>query len=269
MSTAVSAIQHIRRLRGGSQAHLLSGSDGGHYVTKFQNNPQHLKVLANEMFAGQLGKSLQLPVAEVEVIEVGAALVDRSPELYVDVGGRRLPCRSGRQVASRYVCDLGKSVSDFLPETFLTTVTNLEDFARVLVLDKWAANTDGRQAVFTVQRLRPMRYAATFVDHGYCFNGGEWTFRDSPPRLGTYSSKLVYQSVTGWHSFEPALSLAESMSADQIWRCAENIPPEWFEHQVDDLMQLAKELYRRRPHIRDLITEFRASARNPFPNWTD
>jgi hypothetical protein len=215
MSTAVCAIQHIRRLRGGSQAHLLSASDGSYYVTKFQNNPQHLRVLANEMFAGRLGKSLGLPVAEVEVIDVGAALVDRTPDLCIDVGGTRLPCSSGRQVASRYVSDPERRmVFDFLPENFLTNVTNLGDFARVLVLDKWAANSDGRQAVFALNPVRLPRYAATFVDHGYCFNGGEWTFSDLP-LLGTYGSKLVYQSVTGWQSFEPTLSLAERMSADQ------------------------------------------------------
>lgn len=54
----------------------------------------------------------------------------------------------------------------------------------------------------------------------------------------------------------------------EIWRCAQNIPPEWCEHDVDALMRLAEELYRRRSHIRELITEFRTFARDPFPNWT-
>ncbi len=54
MSTCVTAVEHLRKLRGGSQAHLLVGSDGRCYVTKFANNPQHIRVLANEMFAGSL-----------------------------------------------------------------------------------------------------------------------------------------------------------------------------------------------------------------------
>jgi hypothetical protein len=49
-----SAVQHIRRLRGGSQAQLLRASDGAYYVCKFLNNPQHIRVLANEMFATRL-----------------------------------------------------------------------------------------------------------------------------------------------------------------------------------------------------------------------
>ena len=45
---SLSAIAHIRRLRGGSQSHLLRASDGKLEVTMFQNNPQHIRVLAKE-----------------------------------------------------------------------------------------------------------------------------------------------------------------------------------------------------------------------------
>jgi len=50
--------------RGGAQAHLLRASDGNWYVTKFQNNPQHIRVLANEMLATRLGLALSLPCRE-------------------------------------------------------------------------------------------------------------------------------------------------------------------------------------------------------------
>jgi len=33
----ISAVEHLRPLRGGAQAHLLRASDGNWYVTKFQN----------------------------------------------------------------------------------------------------------------------------------------------------------------------------------------------------------------------------------------
>ncbi len=44
---AVTAVQQIRRMRGGAQSHLMLGSDGHLYVVKFQNNPPHIRVLAN------------------------------------------------------------------------------------------------------------------------------------------------------------------------------------------------------------------------------
>ena len=46
---AVLAVQHIRRMRGGAQGQLMLGADGHAYVVKFQNNPQHMRVLANEL----------------------------------------------------------------------------------------------------------------------------------------------------------------------------------------------------------------------------
>ena len=41
------ALEHIRRMRGGAQAHLMRCSDSFYYVVKFQNNPQHVRILAN------------------------------------------------------------------------------------------------------------------------------------------------------------------------------------------------------------------------------
>jgi hypothetical protein len=43
------AVEHIRRMRGGAQAHLMRCDDGSYYVVKFQNNPQHVRILANEI----------------------------------------------------------------------------------------------------------------------------------------------------------------------------------------------------------------------------
>ena len=78
MNTCISAVQHLRPLRGGAQAHLLRASDGACYVTKFQNNPQHIRVLANEMLATNLGLALGLPMPRVEVIEVSDWLIEHT-----------------------------------------------------------------------------------------------------------------------------------------------------------------------------------------------
>ena len=229
MNTGLYAVQHIRRMRGGSQAHLLRASDGAYYVTKFQNNPQHVRVLANEMFATRLAEWLGLPVPRIEVIEVSDWLIANTPDLRVDVAGSSVPCSSGRQLASLYPCDPTIPIVDYLPETSLEKIANLQDFARVLVLDKWAANCDGRQAIFT-RKPRGKRHKATFIDQGYCFNAGEWSFPDSPLR-GIYARNCVYTCVTGWEAFEPALTRAEEVDPIDLWRCAEPIPPEWYAYE--------------------------------------
>ena len=80
---AQQAVEHVRRLRGGAQSHLMRGEDGDYYVVKFQNNPQGIRILANELLAGKLAEALGLPVARPEVIEVSDWLVEHTPDLYI------------------------------------------------------------------------------------------------------------------------------------------------------------------------------------------
>ena len=268
MNACMSAVQHVRRLRGGSQSQLLRASDGLYYVTKFQNNPQHVRVLANEMLATRLGALLGLPVPSVASIEVCDWLIENTNDLRMDVAGLRTAFKAGLHLGSAYAADpIEGHLFDYLPEGLLQQVTNLEDFARVIVLDKWTCNADGRQAVFSREAKRRATYKATFIDQGYCFNAGEWNFPDSPLR-GVYARNYVYKHVTGWDAFEPALTRAEEIDVDQIWRIAAEIPAEWYEFDIAGLNRLIEGLYSRRSAIRALITAFRHSTRTPFPNWT-
>lgn len=268
MNKCISAVQHLRPLRGGAQAHLLRASDGNCYVTKFQNNPQHIRVLANEMLATNLGLALGLPMPRVEAIEVSAWLIEHTEDLRINLGSSKIPCQSGKQLGSLYVgCESAGMTFDYLPRELLEGVRNIEDFARVLILDKWTGNADGRQAIFC-QESRRRRHDATFVDQGYCFNASEWSFPDYPLR-GVYANNCVYAGVTGWEAFEPALTRAEEMDANTIWGGAAEIPEEWYEGDKDGLERLVEGLFKRRSIIRKLIGEFRKSTRSPFPNWRD
>ena len=94
MNTRISAIERLRPLRGGAQSHLQRASDGNCYVTKFQNNPQHIRVLANEMLATRLGLVLGLPMPKVEVIEVSDWLIANTPDLRIQLAAGRFRVRA-------------------------------------------------------------------------------------------------------------------------------------------------------------------------------
>jgi hypothetical protein len=263
---AVQAVQQIRRMRGGAQSHLMLGSDGNAWVVKFQNNPQHLRVLPNELLATRLGAAIGLTVPPCDVVEVSAWLIERSPELEVQIGGRRERCVPGLQFGSQLVGGLMPGhVADYLPEEQLLEVPNLAEFAGALALDKWTCNANGRQALF-YRKGREKRYRATFIDQGFCFNAWEWRFVDAPLR-GVYARNAVYREVTGWESFEPWLSRIETLAAERVWEIAETIPPEWYAGDLALLEELVEKLQERRVRVRDLITGFRESSRQPFPNW--
>jgi len=263
---AVLAVQQIRRMRGGAQGHLMLGADGHAYVVKFQNNPQHTRVLANELIASRLARAAGLSVPEVELVEVSPWLIEHTPGLEIDLGKKREPCLPGLHFGSRFVGGLMPGqVVDYLAEEQLLEVRNLAEFGGVLALDKWTANANGRQAVFQ-KKQREKRYRAVFIDFGYCFHAGEWRFEDAPLR-GVYFRNDVYCQVTDWQSFEPWLTRIETMPEETVWAAAADVPPEWYGGDMAELEALVEKLLLRRNRIRALIDDFRNSDRNPFPKW--
>ncbi|MDE1176721.1 MAG: phosphatidylinositol kinase [Edaphobacter sp.] len=264
---AVLAVQAIRRMRGGAQSQLMLGSDSTLWVVKFQNNPQHLRVLANEFLATRLAAHLGLSVPHCDVVEVTGWLIDNTPAMRLEgLGPGTQPYAAGLQFGSRFVGGLMPGqVLDYLPEPQLEEVRNLAEFAGMLCVDKWTGNCNGRQAVFE-RRPRERRYRASFIDQGFCFNAGEWTFPDGPLR-GVYQRNTVYRAVTGWPGFEPWLSRLESIPPDVVWNIAAQMPPEWYAHDQPALEKVVEQLLARRHRVRDLIASFRDSDRNPFPLW--
>jgi hypothetical protein len=199
-------------------------------------------------------------------MEVPDSLIENTPELKIETGITPVPCASGLQFASRYAGDPAQDrIFDYLPDSMFHRVANRDDFPRVLVFDKWTGNSDGRQAVF-LNRPNRRVYRAIFIDQGYCFNAGEWNFPDSSLR-GTFARNSVYESVTGWQSFEPTLSRVEQVDIDDLWSIAAEVPKEWYDHDAEAITLLIEMLHARRSHVRELITGLRNSSRNPFPNW--
>ena len=265
---AISAVQHVRRMRGGAQAHLMRAADGFFYVVKFRNNPQHLRVLANELLAARLAEAVGLPVAAAEVVEVSDWLVEHTQELTIHLAHGAVRCEAGLQFGSRYVVSpLDGQVFDYLPWAVMDRVRNLETFAGMLVLDKWTCNANGRQAAFW-KKSRERKYTVTFIDQGYCFNAGEWSFPDSPLR-GVYARNEVYAGVTGWESFEPWMTRVEELEPTRIYEAAGQVPPEWYGNDWEALEKLVAQLIKRRGRVRELVEEFRKSSREPFPGWAE
>jgi hypothetical protein len=265
-AVAVIAIQQIRRMRGGAQSHLMLASDNNLYVVKFRNNPQHVRVLANELLATRLAEAVGLAVPPSEVIEVSDWLIQHTEELTIELRGGALRCQPGLHYASRWVGGLmpGQTV-DYLPQEQLLEVRNLAEFAGILALDKWTCNINGRQAVFQKGR-RDRRYNATFIDQGYCFHAGDWKFVDAHLG-GVFAENTVYRGVTGWTSFEPWLSRIENFAPETAWSIAEIIPPEWYGGDLSALELMIDRLLARRARVKELIVGFGESARRPFPNW--
>jgi hypothetical protein len=262
------AIEHIRRMRGGAQSHLMRCEDENYYIVKFQNNPQGTRILANELLGTRLAARIGLAVAGAAAVEVLPEMVALTEDLVVQLGRGRVPCTPGLEFGSQYPGDPARMVVyDFLPDEQLRQVANLTDFCGVFVFDKWTCNTNGRQAIFLRER-EAERYRAVMIDHGFCFNASEWNFPDAPLR-GIYSRSAVYEQVRGWEAFEPWIERVEKrITESALDEIAREIPPEWYNFDQDALYALLERLLRRRKQVRELILSAKNSSRQPFPNWT-
>src|SRR5215831_3729286 len=208
----LTAVRHVRKMRGGAQAHLLEADDGNWYVVKFRNNPQHHRVLVNELLSATFLDYLEVSIPETAIIQVTKPFLEANPEIHIAIGTRRIAIEPGWHFGSRYPGDPARSaVYDFLPDALLSRVVNLEDFRAILVFDKWTGNADGRQCVFYralvrqggVVESRP-GFVARMIDHGYTFNGPNWDFPESAVQ-GLYARVAVYHSVRSLDDFQPWL----------------------------------------------------------------
>src|SRR5437879_12455507 len=102
-SSTLIATCHIRSMRGGAQSHMLTASDGHAYVVKFPNNPQSVRVLANEWLASSIGRALGLTVPEPAILYVQAELVESSPPMVIRLAGPTLTCAQRQPVGSSVI----------------------------------------------------------------------------------------------------------------------------------------------------------------------
>jgi|SRR5579871_1950595 len=264
----VVALEQIRRTRGGSQAQLMRCDDESLYVVKFQNNPQGLRILINELVASRLARLIGIPVAQPAVVSVDKDLINGTEDLVIQHRSGREICKPGLQFGSRYCgTPIGGHVWDMFPVELKSRISNLKVFAGVLAFDIWLGNADERQAVFAQwESNRP--YDAYIVDNGLCFNGCRWNFPLVPSRSRLYPSHYVYDTITGIHSFEPWLTRIETIDQNIFIDIFDSIPSEWLESNKLALARLLASLYDRRLIVRQLIVATICKNPRAFGKWT-
>ncbi len=273
----VNARRLIRKMRGGAQAHLLEADDGHFYVVKFQNNPQHRRILVNEWIASVFLQYLQIATPEAAIVSLSKEFLEENADVGIQLGTQKAAVRPGWHFGSRYPGDPDKlAVYDFIPDSLLKQVINLNEFLGMLVFDKWTANADGRQSIFFRARYREWQpgeaalpragFVARMIDHGFAFNGPHWDFPDSPIQ-GLYHRPLVYERVRSLEDFQPWLDQVVNFPEEVVDEAYKQVPLEWLEGEDGALEKLLERLIERRRRVPDLILECRAAKAALFPSW--
>ncbi len=266
-------------MRGGAQAFLMEAADGHHYVVKFTDNPQHRRVLVNEYVASILLQHLEIAKPESRVIEVTADLLREFPDVYIQLGTSRREVTPGWHFGSRFPGNpITQAVYDILPDALMKKVANPEDFLGVLAFDKWAGNSDSRQAIFFRARLSDWRpnaqgnplqvgFVAQMMDHGYLFDGPNWEFRDAP-LFGLFFRPIVYEKVRGLDDFSPWLERIQNFPEEIMDRVLREVPESWLPgDERDQLTRLLETLLKRRKRVPQFIEDCTRGRVNPFPAW--
>jgi hypothetical protein len=263
LSMTIRSIGFVRKMRGGGQSHLLQCDDGQFYVVKFSNNPQHPRTLINEWIASACLKHLQISTPETAIVKLTGEFLAQEPDIYIQLGSRRLRVVPGLHFGSRYPGDPAKAmVYDFLPDSLLGKVRNLNEFLGVLAFDKWTGNADARQTIFfrpqsqTGASFPGLGYMAYMIDHGFSFGGPHWTFYDSPLQ-GLYFRPVVYQNAKSVNDFQPWLDRVVHFPEEVLAEARNQIPVEWLTGDEPAMEALLSRLMTRRERVPQLIWESR------------
>jgi hypothetical protein len=274
----IRAIRLIRKMRGGAQSHLMECADGQFYVVKFQNNPQHRRILINEWLGSAFLSYLEIAAPPSAVVEVDAQFLEEYPETGFQLGGKHVPVRAGWQFGSLCPADPARlAIFDFLPDQLLHKVANLTDYRGALVFDKWMGNADSRQSIFFRARLKehihslnehPLKlgFVTQMIDHGYVFEGPQWNFPDSPLQ-GLYFRRDVYRGIRTLDDFQPWLDRVVNFPEEVIDRAWKQLPPAWVAEDQSALDNVLTRLFARRKRVPDLIRDAAKGQTRPFPDW--
>ncbi|MGE5568576.1 MAG: HipA family kinase [Rhodospirillales bacterium] len=259
----VKAIEIVRKMRGGAQACLVRTDGNEFFVAKALDNPQHPRVVVNEVVGNVVLRHLGVTAPEPALVHIPPETLTLNH--YFELVEGRKPMKPGVYFGSRYPCDpASATVYDFLPNRMLPKVANLRDFCGVVVFDKWVDNIDHRQAVFSHSNCG---FRAHMIDEGGIFGGPTWRFHDDP-RSGLYRfAPVVYQQVKSLDDFQPWLDRARYFPErilDDVYRA---LPAEWIDDARRELEALLDQLVARRSRIPDFLLGCRQEQPSLFPNW--
>lgn len=259
------AASFVGKARGASQSHLIEAEDGDDYFVKFSNNPNGQRSIISEFIANRLLRHLDLSVPEAALIELDTAFINENPSIYMAFKSSQCRPQPGLHFGSRL--SIPKEVGatfDFLPDSLLPAVANLQEFLGILVFDSWVANNDKRQCVFVRDSTDPSKFRIEWIDNDRVFGGTDWRFK-SAFRQSLYFRSCVYQGVRNLSDFNRWMSRIKRIDGEWLNSLVEQVPEEWAIGENDALTELTATLLRRALRIEDIVANGIEGSPDYFP----
>ena len=268
----VVATRLVKRLKGGSQPHLVECSDGTYCVVKFRNTPQHRRVLVNEWIGSRILQYLGIDTPGIRLVEFSTEFISKNG-IGMRFGNVVFPVSEGLHFGSEYPGDPTTTmVFDLVPDPFLVRLHSPEHFWGVLMFDKWVSNADSRQCIFFRSRgdcdragaLRRPDFLARMIDHGHIFGGRLWEF-GTFQYGGLFERPIVYESVHSLDVFAPWLRAIERFPESILVKARGELPATWTEGDQMKLDDVLEEVMRRRAHMAGALSVLAMPPVSLFP----
>jgi hypothetical protein len=217
----VTAIRYVLPLReGGSVPALVEADDLGMYVVKLAGAGQGVRALIAELIAGELARAAGLPVPEIVVVDLDAAIADSEPD---------------PELAMALERSVGANVGlDYLPGsvTFDVVAGGPPDAtlaSRVVLFDAFATNVDRTPRN---PNILSWHGGPWLIDHGACL----YMHHGWSPATRLEGARDPYVEVRD-HVFlryasrldDAAVHLAATLGDAVLRRVVDAVPPEWLE----------------------------------------
>ena len=223
------------------------------WVVKFQNNPQHKRILVNEFIASRIAERLGLSVPAVTPIytdswaqptSTGTHAHSPNPQCGIRYAGGLLP----------------GLVRDWRAGDCLRQVRNRGELPGIALLDLWLRNTDRRQMVLS-RTARESTYRAIFIDQGFCFGGPEWSL-NVPGCAYRFVKTCEGFKLPTRRGFEHWLSLIEGLKQWDFDEIVRGVPSEWLQNEQEAFEDLFRDIEMRRRQLRSLLNAAWFTYRN-------
>jgi hypothetical protein len=249
----------IRRMRGPSQAWLVLGADGAHYVAKFTGNPSGNGGLIRQIIAGHILSQLGVATPDLKILELTSWCEGR--DLLFFEGNGRKAIRNGLHLGSK--CPVNPDqvpIWDFLPTTLYSRVENLNHFAITFALDCWSGRTESRQFVFA-----PASDKAHTTGAGQARAFRAWAIDDKCFGTGSMLGMRAYRTtdlraLCTLLDFEESARRGAQLIRDLPWSevtaAWQDIPPDWCgKDKISHLHRALEEVEERRQALGRQVEE--------------
>lgn len=229
--------------------------DGEPYIVKFKQNPEGLRVLANEYVCAKLAKKLHLPIPNPALIQV-------SDEFIKDFG-TKISDHVGEQITTgiHFGTKKLKKAYPLTNADMIYLARNVHIVPEILLFDHWIHNSDrdrnGGNLLFDAVKME-----LVILDHTHAFDLGPiWTATQLTQRMNDryiifdtsgYVYKKLVPHIRGNQPFHSILDKMSRLTRDDLWNIIDSIPDQW-EVCEEDKIALHSYLWNRLNRIEEVL----------------